>query len=77
MVVAVPFVLPVLLPLVVGFVILRKRYIMTSREVSLQPAHWHLCRQYNLCLQHLCVNSAVEKHCNPSGEGINDWRTQL
>ena len=36
MVVAVPFVLPVLLPLVVGFVILRKRYIMTSREVSLQ-----------------------------------------
>ena len=38
MVVAVPFVLPVLLPLVVGFVILRKRYIMTSREVSLQPA---------------------------------------
>ena len=42
MVVAVPFVLPVLLPLVVGFVILRKRYIMTSREVSLQPAPWHL-----------------------------------
>ena len=42
MVVAVPFVLPVLLPLVVGFVILRKRYIMTSREVSLQPALWHL-----------------------------------
>ena len=42
MVVAVPFVLPVLLPLVVGFVILRKRYIMTSREVSLSPAVWHL-----------------------------------
>ena len=42
MVVAVPFVLPVLLPLVVGFVILRKRYIMTSREVSLQPAAWRL-----------------------------------
>lgn len=35
MCVAVPFVLPVLLPLLVGFVYIRKRYIMTSREVCL------------------------------------------
>ena len=38
MCVAVPFVLPVLLPLLVGFVYIRKRYIMTSREVCL-PLH--------------------------------------
>ena len=35
MCVAVPFVLPVLAPLVIGFVYIRKRYIMTSREVRL------------------------------------------
>jgi hypothetical protein len=33
MCVAVPFVLPVLAPLIIGFFYIRKRYIMTSREV--------------------------------------------
>ena len=35
MCVAVPFVLPVLAPLVISFVYIRKRYIMTSRKVCL------------------------------------------
>ena len=34
MCVAVPFVLPVLVPLLVGFLYIRRRYIRTSREVS-------------------------------------------
>lgn len=35
MCVAVPFVLPVLVPLLVGFLYIRRRYIKTSREVGL------------------------------------------
>ena len=70
MVVAVPFVLPVLLPLVVGFVILRKRYIMTSREVSLQPALWHL-KAVPLEPATVPCQRHGRMHCKFSHQGIN------
>ena len=70
MVVAVPFVLPVLLPLVVGFVILRKRYIMTSREVSLQPALWHLKAVPHEPATVPCQLHG-RMHCKSSHQGIN------
>ena len=39
MCVAVPFVLPVLVPLLVGFLYIRRRYIKTSREVGLLSSY--------------------------------------
>ncbi len=55
MCVAVPFVLPVLVPLLVGFLYIRRRYIRTSREVSLHPtdAELQTCPRYLPEVRHI------------------------
>lgn len=67
MCVAVPFVLPVLVPLLVGFVYIRKRYIMTSREVRLCLCHAAL--RFSSVMSNLAVLSGRKQHDGSNIDG--------